>query len=314
MRISPVLPILLGLLLTACSHSGQPSEKETGTEPSVPVNNRMLAPAGPDAQIGGSGNFKIALIPETVTCADPVEVSVSGCNQGPRFSWQVNGAELADAKGPRLAPGPYHRGDDLSVQVSCGSARATAETRIANALPRISKVAFKDPVVIAGKELVLIPETSDADGDPVEVEYRWQVDGQELPWVTGPTLPAEYVKRGARIAVTAITKDAFDQGRPFIGGTLEVPDAAPVIGSTPPATIASADFRYQIEATDPDGDPLTYRIENAPAGMRIDSATGLIVWDIPEGTTGSWTVRVIVQDPAGLQDRQDFSLGLEKQE
>ena len=187
-------------------------------------------------------------------------------------------------------------------------------TRVANALPKITKVAFKDPVVIAGKDLVLVPETSDADGDSVEVEYHWQVDGEDLPWVTGPVLPAEYVKRGAKIAVTATPKDSFDQGRPFTGGTLEVPDAAPHITSTPPATIDTADFRYQVEATDPDGDPVTYRIENAPAAMQIDPATGLIAWDIPEGTTGAWTVRVIAEDPSGMQARQEFSLALEKQE
>lgn len=37
-------------------------------------------------------------------------------------------------------------------------------------------------------------------------------------------------------------------------------------------------FSYKIEATDPDGDPLTYNVLRGPQGLTVDSATGQIQW------------------------------------
>jgi len=311
-----ILALLSGLLLVAsCDRGEQKPATGTGAEKSAPVNNRMLEPipAATATNRDGSG-FSIRLIPEPLTSADGAEVMVSDCRQERRFAWEVNGQEIPAATGPRLERANYQRDDEVAVRVDCGAASATASTRVANAAPVISRLGFQDPVVIAGKELVLIPETSDVDGDPVEVEYQWRVDGENLPWVTGPVLPAEYLKRDARITVTAIPSDGLDQGEPFVGGNLVVPNGAPHFTSTPPAEFQDTGFRYQAEATDPDNDPLTYRLEDAPAGMQIDESTGLILWEFPPGTAGSWKFQIIAEDPDGMQGRQEFSLTLAKQE
>ena len=48
---------------------------------------------------------------------------------------------------------------------------------------------------------------------------------------------------------------------------------------------------YQIVATDPDGDTLSYSLLDPPAGMVIDSSTGIINWQIKEGDAGTGTLR-----------------------
>ena len=40
-------------------------------------------------------------------------------------------------------------------------------------------------------------------------------------------------------------------------------------------------YRYDVDAVDPDLDPLTYELTLAPAGMAIDAETGVIGW-VPE--------------------------------
>ncbi len=37
-------------------------------------------------------------------------------------------------------------------------------------------------------------------------------------------------------------------------------------------------YTYDVEATDGDGDILTYSLTSNPGGMTIDSATGVITW------------------------------------
>ena len=61
--------------------------------------------------------------------------------------------------------------------------------------------------------------------------------------------------------------------------TVRPPNRAPTIDS-PPVTvgIAGAPYRYQVLASDLDGDALTFELLDRPDGMTIDPRTGYIVW------------------------------------
>ncbi|MHC4477287.1 MAG: GEVED domain-containing protein [Planctomycetota bacterium] len=87
------------------------------------------------------------------------------------------------------------------------------------------------------------------------------------------------------------------------------PNSPPVITSTA-VTTATEDtlYTYDVEATDPDDDPLAYSLTTSPAGMTIDAVTGLIEW-IPSGTqVGSHDVTVEVSDGRGGNDTQSFTI------
>src|SRR5205807_2338403 len=76
-----------------------------------------------------------------------------------------------------------------------------------------------------------------------------------------------------------------------INVTQEPGNHPPVIVSTPVTTaLQGQPYTYQVKAIDPDKDPLTYSLTSAPAGMVIDSITGLISWSAPSLTDGlvSW--------------------------
>jgi len=96
--------------------------------------------------------------------------------------------------------------------------------------------------------------------------------------------------------------------------TLEVIPAtsnrAPIINSTPGmAGTAGKTYTYQVSASDPDGDPLTYTLEDAPEDMTI-SASGKVEWDIPAGTAGSFNVEIKVSDDKGAYTLQTYSIGV----
>ena len=83
----------------------------------------------------------------------------------------------------------------------------------------------------------------------------------------------------------------------------------PVIQSGPPTTVLEGlPYRYDIDATDPDGDVLIYSLQNSPSGMTIDPQTGLIRWETGYGDSGSYDVGIAVSDSRGGTDSQDYTL------
>ena len=84
----------------------------------------------------------------------------------------------------------------------------------------------------------------------------------------------------------------------------------PEITSTPGTTgYVGKDYTYQVEARDPDGDLLTYTLEEAPAGMAIDSQTGLITWKpTAEMADQTFTVKILVEDGYGGSATQEYQI------
>jgi hypothetical protein len=87
------------------------------------------------------------------------------------------------------------------------------------------------------------------------------------------------------------------------------PNAAPQITSTPVTTATvGAPYAYDVNATDSNGDTLTYSLTQAPGGMTINAGSGLIGWTPSSGQTGSHAVTVRVADPGGLAATQTFTI------
>lgn len=81
----------------------------------------------------------------------------------------------------------------------------------------------------------------------------------------------------------------------------------PRFDSTPPASaLEDGPYEYSAHASDPNGDTLTYSLLQAPAGMQIDAATGIITWTPVNEQVGNQPVIIRVTDPTGLTDTQSF--------
>ncbi|MBL8057440.1 MAG: putative Ig domain-containing protein [Anaerolineales bacterium] len=75
-------------------------------------------------------------------------------------------------------------------------------------------------------------------------------------------------------------------------------DLAPQFTSQPAALFAPPGYvwRYNADAQDPNGGPVTYSLAEAPAGMTIDAASGFIQWTPPAGAGGAAAVTVQASD------------------
>src|SRR5205085_6747257 len=66
------------------------------------------------------------------------------------------------------------------------------------------------------------------------------------------------------------------------------------------------DYFYEVEAIDPDGDPLNYSLRVAPLGMGMDPVTGLIRWSPTIDQIGNHNVTVQVSDGHGGLATQSY--------
>jgi RHS repeat-associated protein len=81
---------------------------------------------------------------------------------------------------------------------------------------------------------------------------------------------------------------------------------APLITSTPETNITLGEtYEYQVEATDPNNDPLSYSLIDSPDGMKIDEF-GKITWN--STAIGEFTLSIEVSDGKGGVDTQVYNL------
>ena len=93
------------------------------------------------------------------------------------------------------------------------------------------------------------------------------------------------------------------------GFTVSAPNRPPAITSTAVTSAAEGKpYAYQVVATDPDGDPVTYRLVTAPASMAI--AGGLISWTPSAAQAGTHSVVVEAMDGRGGAVQQSFQISV----
>ena len=162
-------------------------------------------------------------------------------------------------------------------------------------------------------------EATDPDGDTLTYSLDVKPSGMTIDSATGliswtPTAEGDYdvvvkVSDGALEITQSFTIVVSEEEGP--GYTPPVTPAvnlAPTITSSPITTaIVGVAYIYDVEATDPDGDTLTYSLTTNPSGMTIDSATGVISWTPTSAQIGDNNVTVEVSD-GPLSDTQSFTI------
>ena len=85
---------------------------------------------------------------------------------------------------------------------------------------------------------------------------------------------------------------------------------APTITSNPPPTSNTFEnYYYHVIAIDPEGERLSYSLENAPTGMSIRQS-GILVWMPTDLVSDSGNVRIVVKDPQGATVYQTINIAV----
>lgn len=151
-----------------------------------------------------------------------------------------------------------------------------------NHAPVLHKIG--DKVVAAGETLTIALSAEDADGDPLTFSMFGQVplgasfdkESHQFSWSPKDD------KVGECAYVTFVVSDGVDFDRETVQVcvtdqiTPHPPAFVPIASQYP---VVGEAFRLQLEATDPDGDALTYAIDGTyPNGVKLDAQTGVLTW------------------------------------
>ncbi len=180
-------------------------------------------------------------------------------------------------------------------------------TEQSNHPPEINSVAFETPYIYKGVDVTLIPDVSDADGDSIALSYSWNINGNELPEEQSATLPGNLFAKGDKISFTVKAVDDTGAGQTYSGEFI-IPNAPPQFDADIQNQLSGNSLDFYVKATDPDEDPLTFSLIDAPKGMSINPATGHIHWDKENNQQGSYKLQVIVADNDGGQGTMDLDI------
>ena len=184
----------------------------------------------------------------------------------------------------------------------------------ANAAPTIDSTA---PLTATVDELYTYDvSASDADGDPLTFALTQSPAGMSITSSTGLIQWTPGVSQEGSHPVTVSVDDGNSgtdtQSFTVVVSSVPPANSAPTIDSTAPLT-ATVDelYIYDVDASDIDGDPLTYSLTSSPTGMSIDSSTGLIQWTPSSLQQGTVFVTVRVEDDQSAADTQSFVIDVD---
>jgi hypothetical protein len=235
-----------------------------------------------------------------------------------RHQWFANGAPIAGEIRSTLMPAMLKRGDQLLVEVVPldgkveGTPYRSQSVTMPNAPPVITRLTLEPGEPHIGDRIKVEVEAKDQDEDTINYVFRWFRNNQPIEGGAGDTASVDTTgfARGDVLLVEVTPQDAFDKGLPFHSPILTIANSHPMITSTPPSTIQAGRYEYQVLATDLEGDPLTYILEAAPPGMKVNKTTGRIEWQVSPEIKGSHRVRVAVRDNHDGYAFQEFELGI----
>jgi hypothetical protein len=220
---------------------------------------------------------------------------------------------------------------DLLSNGSFPAGDSTLELKARNSSSQESQVvtvSFTLDWIAPPLSFALAPESdTGVKGDNVTTAYKVNLIGQTEPGLEVMLVETQQMavadETGAftffdvampsagKAAYSLIVSDAAgNQGRSQEFLTREGINGAPEITSTPEANFDPATqvtYAYQVEAIDPDGDELSYRLINAPSGAKIDE-DGLLTFTPSGNTTPSYDFKVEVGDDRGGVETQTFTV------
>jgi hypothetical protein len=224
-----------------------------------------------------------------------------------KIQWLVNGKPFSGATSSQFRSSWIKKGDIVQAKVLIDNREMVSnQITIKNIRPAIVRSKIVPSVPKAVDTLKAEVTASDRDGDNVTLSYEWSTNG--VPSGKSNTLEGPFL-RGDKISLKVTPFDGSEFGRSVIlSAMIHNAPPRPEIGSE--GRIEKRMYMYQIKATDPDGDPLTYELKEAPEGMVIDRSTGLISWKIAEEDTSRHPVSVRITDDHGGEVLYNFDITL----
>jgi hypothetical protein len=172
----------------------------------------------------------------------------------------------------------------------------SAGSRVLTAMD-IKSLVFSPERPVAGEPIELKLAFNNGEGVEVPLRYRWEVNNETVQESESNRLTYK-TKRGDQIEVAVFVGTAYEETRAR-RATVVVENSPPVIKKVAERLSPNGEYVARLEATDPDGDTVTVKLQRGPTGMTLDGGSNELRWIVPEGASGGFQVEVMASDPAG---------------
>ncbi len=283
--------ILLCLFCVGCGERKEGSDKTLNTAPFIM-----------DAEI----------LPQNPTLGSRIDLRIkAGDKEGDDItytvSWILN--ERMIGTGLSMSLTEAEKGDHIYAEITPSDGRLTGQTwrtstvTIANSTPKIMSARITpDAILTSTGDLTVVGDAIDLDGDPLTYFCSWTLDNKKITNDSSTTLQLDKLrlKKGSVLNAELYAFDGVTLSQPY---TLEIaivnspPILRPGWDSIPykPDSIA-----YRLPIFDPDGDEVSFEILEAPNGIRIDAAQGIVYGSVADTLAFEIVVRATDNEGAYL--------------
>jgi PKD repeat protein len=185
---------------------------------------------------------------------------------------------------------------NVTLTVADGEALEDSDVMVVTVIDGYAPIpdAGEDRTVLTG-EMVVFNASNSTDNVGI-TEYLW--DFGDNMTRTGMLVNHTYVNPGTYNVTLNVTDAEGNWAVDTLVVTVVAPNNPPqVVGILDQEVTVGYTFRYQVMASDPDGDNLTYNLIKGPDGMVVDPSTGEITYLAQEGHSGlTYFVEVRVSD------------------
>jgi len=249
-----------------------------------------------------TGIYKIELSPAYATKNSAITVKVKGANPlDTSYQWIVNDMAVEGATEKVFKYPGLKKNDRVKVKVSVkDKGEMVSESLvISNITPHIQFAKLVPKNSRIGDELKVESKESDRDGDRVSLLYEWFINGEPAGGTDDViNIDGETIKRGDKVSVKLTPTDGEQKGQAVTLYSI-VTNSPPTVLPDTKARFEGNIFTSQVMAEDPDGDNLTYTLQKGPEGMKIDSESGVITWEVTPKDEGEHSIVVSVNDGHG---------------
>jgi hypothetical protein len=208
------------------------------------------------------------------------------------LEWRLAGRTVEQGSRTAIVLEGARKGDEVAVFVTATDGRDLSDpvrgsVNVGNTAPLIRAFYLApDGEIAPGQEVTAAPQAMDADGDALDYEFEWILNGRKVRGEDQAVFNTERLKRGDRLQARVRVSDG-DEWSPV------------------------AESMTLTLANDPDGDrSLRFRLLEGPAGMTVDSVTGRLSWRPGPDEVGTHAVEVAVADAEGAESAMRFELNV----
>lgn len=155
---------------------------------------------------------------------------------------------------------------------------------------------------------VVVEKLVGTEGENTTYGYQWSINdksvGEDSDSISG-------FRRGDTVTVRVTPISDGKRGLPRTLSMI-IENTSPKVSEVKELKNDGLNFSCQVMANDPDGDMLSYTLVEPPAGMTIDTSTGIINWQMKEGNNSKYAIRIKVSDNKGGETTYSMEMGSKK--